>query len=165
MYIPVNLNEFLRLTFNSSVLAVFYTALGALVSFVMYYVFDEFNDEWKEKPNVYKFFDVILEICILAFVSFWSAYIIIGLPPILFVKEALDSLTDHYSSNLFYFFAVFIFLEDLTEKLKHLYIDVLGPAFDKIFPQYGSITNLSLSYTPLRKTDKVKTMHHHSNGV
>jgi hypothetical protein len=154
--IPMTLDEIFRLTFNSTIVALIYTALGALVSFMLYYIFDEYNDEWKEKPSFYKFLDVTLEISILALVSFWSSYIIITLPPILFVRQALDSLTDNYSSNLFYIFAVFIFLDDLTEKLKHLYNDVLGPVFDKIFPQYGSITDLSLSYTPLRKTDEVK---------
>jgi len=155
MVIPVSLNEMFRLTFNSAAVALIYTGLGALVSFFLYHIFDEYDDEWKKKSTFYKFRDVILELCILAFVAFWSSYIIIVLPPILHVRQALDTLTDNYSSNMFYMFAVFIFLDDLAEKLKYIYVENLGPFFENLLPKYGSITNLTLSYSS-RKTEDNK---------
>jgi len=155
MKIPLTYDEIYRLTFNSSAVALIYTFLGALVSFVLYHLFDEFNDEWRNQTTFYKFRDVILELCIMALVAFWSSYIIIVLPPILYVREVLDNLTDNYSSNIFYIFAIFIFLDDLTEKLKFLYLENLGPWFEEIFPKYGSISDFSLSYSP-RKTDHDK---------
>jgi hypothetical protein len=37
------------LSMNIAMLSVFYAFLGGVVSFAFHYLFDDFNDEWKEK--------------------------------------------------------------------------------------------------------------------
>ena len=149
----MNYDEMLRVTANSAFLAIFYTLLGVLVSFVLYHVFDEWNDDWKKKSVTYQLTDVSLEIAFLSFIAFWSAHIIEIAPPVIPVRKELDLLVDGYISGIFYVFAVFVFMDDLTEKLKHLYNTFLGKHFESIFPKYGSIVDLSLSYSPPRKTN------------
>ena len=138
---------------NAIFLAIFYTIFGALLSYVMYYLFNEFDDTWKEKTVFFQLADVGLEISILASVALWSTEIIKVAPPFLPVRKDLDLLVDNYISGIFFIFAVFVFMDQLTDKLKFLFNRILGPTFNKIFPQYGSIIDLSLSYSP-RKTDK-----------
>lgn len=150
--------EIIRVTINASLLAIFYTLLGVLVSFVLYYIFDEYDDKWKEHSIGFQLADVSLEISILSLVAFWSAHIIELAPPLLHVRKELDLLVDGYISGIFYVFAVFVFMNDLTEKLKFIFDTSLGNHFTKIFPQYGSIIDLSLSYTPPRKTNETKTV-------
>jgi hypothetical protein len=154
----MTLNELLRVTVNVSALALIYTFIGALASFIIYHIVDEYNDDWKKQTLFYKMRDVVIELSIIAFIAFWSSYLIIIFPQILYVRPPLDDLIDNYGSNIFYLFAIFIFLDGLTEKLKFLYNEYLGPSFEKIFPQYGSITNLTLSYYP-RKTDQNNSTH------
>jgi len=149
----MNYGEMFRVTANSAFLAIFYTLLGVLVSFVLYHVFDEWNDDWKKKSLTYQLTDVSLEIAFLSFIAFWSAHIIEIAPPVIPVRKELDLLVDGYISGIFYVFAVFVFMDDLTEKLKHLYNTFLGKHFESIFPKYGSIVDLSLSYSPPRKTN------------
>ncbi|NDB81197.1 MAG: hypothetical protein EB127_00385 [Alphaproteobacteria bacterium] len=139
---------------NAILLAIFYTIFGALLSYAMYHLFNEFDDEWKQKTILFQITDVTLEVSILASVAFWTSEIINVAPPFLPVRRELDNLVDSYISGIFFIFAVFVFMDQLTEKLKYLFARILGPTFNKIFPQYGSIVDLSLSYSPPRKTDK-----------
>ena len=135
---------------------IFYTLLGVLVSYVLYYLFDEYNEEWQKSPTWYKILDVSVEISLLSIISFWSAQLIEIYPPVFPVRKSLDVLVDSFISGIFYIFAIFIFMDSLTDKLKHLYEDTVGPHFNKIFPQHGSLINLSLSYSPSKKTEKHK---------
>ena len=150
----MNGKETLYVSLNAALLAIFYTLLGVLVSYVLYYLFDEYNEEWQKSPTWYKILDVSVEISLLSIISFWSAQLIEIYPPVFPVRKSLDVLVDGYISGIFYIFAIFIFMDSLTEKLKHLYEDTVGPHFNKIFPQHGSLLNLSLSYTPSKKTEK-----------
>lgn len=156
--LKMNYSETARVTANAALLAIFYTLLGVLVSFVLYHLFDEFNDDWKKRSTLFQVADVSLEISLLSVIAFWSAHIIEVAPPVFFVRKTLDLLVDGYISGIFYIFAVFIFMDDLTEKLKYLYNESLGTHFANIFPQYGSILDLSLSYKPIRKTNESKTV-------
>ena len=148
--------ETLYVSLNSALLAIFYTLLGVLVSYVLYYLFDEYNEEWQKSPTWYKILDVSVEISLLSIISFWSAQLIEIYPPVFPVRKSLDVLVDSFISGIFYIFAIFIFMDSLTDKLKHLYEDTVGPHFNKIFPQHGSLINLSLSYSPSKKTEKHK---------
>jgi len=140
---------------NIIILALFYTLFGAVLSYTMYHLFDEFDEHWRNSSTVFQLTDVSLEISILATIAFWSSQIINYTPPMLPVRKELDSLVDNYISGMFFLFAIFVFMDDLTEKLKYLFYKILGPYFNTIFPQYGSIVDLTLSYKP-RKTDKTK---------
>lgn len=108
-----------------------------------------------EKRSInYKLLDVSLEISLLSIIAFWSGLIIELAPPLFPVRKELDTLVDNYISGIFYIFAVFLFMESLTNKLKFLFHELLEPYFSKIFPRYGSIIDLSLSYSPIEKTEK-----------
>jgi hypothetical protein len=152
----MNWKETALVTLNAALLAIFYTLLGVLVSFVLYYLFDEFNDEWESQTLLYRLTDVSLEISLLYMIAFWSAHVIEIAPPIFAVRKELDILVDSYISGIFYVFAVFVFMNDLTDKLKSLFEVHLGEVFKDLFPKHGSIVDLSLSYTP-KKTDKQKS--------
>jgi hypothetical protein len=142
-------------TMNSAVLAMFYTLLGVFVSYVLYHLFDSYDDVWiKERSTTFKIVDVSLEVSILAVVAFWSAHYIKIAAPFFPVRRELDTLVDGYISGIFYIFAIFVFMDELTEKLKHLFHELFNAPFSKYFPQHGSIVDMSLSYTPLpKKTD------------
>jgi hypothetical protein len=151
--VRINRNEILSVSINAGVLAVLYTMFGALISFIMYHIFDEFDDEWKERSELYKITDIVVEVVIIAIVAFWSAHFVELLPPFMSVRKELDSLVDGYISGIFFIFAMFLFLDELTEKLKYIHHIYLGPHVGKILPQHGSIIDFSLSYTPPTKTE------------
>ena len=140
---------------NIIILALFYTLFGAVLSYMMYHLFDEFDEHWRNRSTVFQLTDVGIEISILATIAFWSSQLTDYLPPFLPVRKELDSLVDNYISGMFFLFSIFVFMDDLKEKLKYLFHKILGPYFNTIFPQYGSIVDLTLSYKP-RKTDKTK---------
>ena len=57
-------------------------------------------------------------------------------------------------------FTIFLFMNDLSSKLTYIYNEHLGKHFDWIFPNSGSILDLSLSYTKKpRKTDETSLKH------
>jgi hypothetical protein len=140
-------------SFNVVLLAVFYTLLGGTISFLFYYLFDEHNEEWETQTLFYKILDVFIEIAFISLLAFWMIWFIRDAPPILPVSKELDSFADTYISGIFFTYSMFIFLDDLGKKLKHLYIQSFGTHFDKIMPTFGSLVNLSLSYTPKPKTN------------
>ena len=137
-------------TFNAGILAIGYTLLGVVVSFLLYYFFDEFNEEWKKRSWEYKFLDVFLEISLLSIIAFWSAHIIQLAPPFVPVRKALDVLVDSYISGIFFIFAVFVFMDGLTDKLKFIFTELFGEHFDKYLPSNGL---LSYFFPPNLKTN------------
>jgi hypothetical protein len=142
--------EVLAVTLNASILAVMYTIFGGLVSYVFYHVFDEFDENWKKKSLFFKIADVTIEISIVAIIAFWSSRFTERLPAFFPVRKELDRLVDGYISGIFYIFAIFLFMDQLTDKLKYLHEENLGTHFEKLLPQHGSLIDLSLSYTPKR---------------
>lgn len=155
--VRIKSSEFFSINVNIIVLAIFYTLFGAILSYILYYIFDEYNDDWKKKSLGFQLADVGIELSVIATVAFWSSEIIKAFPPFLHVRKELDTLVDEYISGIFFIFAVFVFMDQLTDKLKFLFEKNLAPLFNKLFPQFGSIVNLTLSYSP-RKTDKDKPM-------
>ena len=153
----MNVYEVVGVTINIGFLAIIYTILGGLVSYVFYYLIDEFDEDWKKKSVLFKVSDVSIELAIIGITTFWVSMLIEKLPQIVPLKKKLDTLVDGYMSGVFFLFAIFIFIDSLTDKIKFLYDEHVGPSADVIFPQYGSIIDLSLSYTPKRTDlDKLK---------
>ena len=58
------------------------------------------------------------------------------------VHKVLDKEVDTYISGLFFAFAMFLFLGDLTEKIKHLYEGFLKSRFIRVFPENWSIMKM-----------------------
>ena len=156
----------LALSANIAVLAIFYTFLGGFISFIFYYIFDEYgpvdepprNKEWENIPTWFQIFDVCVEVVIIALISFWVTFLINTSTPVFPIRNDLSSYVDTYTTGMFFMYTVFLFTTDLTNKLTFLYNNLLGKHFDFIFPQHGSILDLSLSYTPSRKTNESKTV-------
>jgi hypothetical protein len=146
-----------RVTGNIAIFSVFYTIAGALLSYVLYYLFDVYNDknkEWEDKGLSYQVFDVSLEIAIIGIVAFWLVYSINVSAPIIPVRRGLENFVDSYTAGLFFMFAMFIFLGDLTNKLKYIFDTFLGSYFDTIFPEEGSILDGTLRYSKKQKEGK-----------
>lgn len=152
--------ELVAVTINSGLLAIIYTILGGIVSFVFYQVFDEFNNDWKKRSLLFQFTDISIELSIIGIITFWSSHIIEKLSSIIPVRKELDLLVDGYISGIFFIFAIFLFMDSLTDKIKYLYEKYLGKHAENIFPQYGSIVDFSLSYTPPKRTEDFKLFYH-----
>jgi len=140
-------------TLNAAILAVAYTIIGVVLSFVLHYLFDEYNENWKKRSTLYQVADVSVEISLLSVIAFWSIHVIEISPPFIPVRKQLDLLVDGYISGIFYIFAVFVFMDDLTDKLKYIFKKNISPIFEITFPTHGSIVDMNLSYGS-RKTDK-----------
>lgn len=142
-------SDAIKLSLNIAILSVFYCFIGSLLSYVLYYIFDEYNPderEWENKSIIYQLSDVSLEIVILALVSFWLVFMINTSAPIIPVPQHFAGFVDTYTTGLFFMYAIFIFLSDLTNKLKYLYETYLANRFDKAFPNRGSLIDMSIHY-------------------
>lgn len=136
-----------NLSLNIAILSVFYAFLGAVVSFIFHYFFDDFTDEWKKKSTAFQLFDISVEIALLALVAFWSVFTINTSAPIFPVRAAMASYVDAYTSGMFFIYAIFLFMDDLSHKIQYLYDTHLDGPIRALFPTYGSILDLSLRYT------------------
>ena len=154
----IKLNESVALSANIGILAVFFTFMGGIVSFIFYYLFDEYgpddkpprNIEWEKHSTLRKLADITLEVVCIGLVSFWLTYFVNSTAPIFPVRSDLAAYVDTYTTGMFFMYTVFLFANDLTSKLKYVYNEHLGLHFDKLFPNSGSILDLNLSY----KTEK-----------
>jgi len=108
-------------TLNICILAVFYTLIGLLISVLLYHLFDDCDDTWKSENVGYQLGDIFSELGIIGSVAFWTTYIIRDYAPIFPVSKSMDILIDTYVSGLFFAFAMFLFLEQLSLKIKYLY--------------------------------------------
>jgi len=142
--------EVIAVTCNAALLAIMYTALGGVISYLFYHLFDEFDEKWEKRSLMFQVADVLIEIAIVAIIAFWSSHFTERLPPFIPVRKPLDALVDGYISGIFFIFAIFLFMDQLSDKVKFLYEEYLGAHAQSILPTHGSIVDLSLSYS---KTD------------
>jgi hypothetical protein len=146
----------LFLSLNVGILAIFYTVLGGVLSYIMHHLFDEFDKDWKYKSLSYQMFDVCVELVLIGLVAFWTIFYIRDAPPVFPVSKEMDSFVDSYVSGIFFSFSLFLFFGDLESKIKYLYEKAVDPIVKKNFPTKGSILDGSLTYES-RKTDKSKS--------
>jgi magnesium-transporting ATPase (P-type) len=148
----INTKDALALSGNIVILSVFYCFVGSMLSYVLYYLFDEYdpNDkrglEWEKRTTFYQIADVSTEIAIIALVSFWLVFTINTSAPIIPVPTHFAAFVDTYTTGMFFMYSVFIFLSDLTSKLKYLYETHLANRFSRVFPNKGSLLDMSLHY-------------------
>lgn len=142
----------ISLSANIVLLSIFYCFIGGLVSYALYYLFDEYNPEdklgleWEKKGVLYQVADVCLEIGIIGLVSFWLVFVINTSAPIIPVPVNFAPFVDTYTTGMFFIYAIFIFMDDLTNKLRYLYESHFETKFSRLFPNEGSILDLSLRY-------------------
>lgn len=139
----------LALSGNIVVLSVFYAFVGSMLSFVLYYLFDDYNPDeklglkWEKRSVFYQVGDVACEIAIIALVSFWLVFTINTSAPIFPVPQHLAAFVDTYTTGMFFMYSVFIFMSDLTSKMKYLFKTHLAHRFDTVFPEDGVFATLS----------------------
>jgi len=147
-------NESFAITANASILAVIHTAYGAFISYLFYYFFDEFDDKWKSRSQLYKLADVVLEIMLIAVFGYWASELTERIPSFFKVSYKNELAVDSWVSGIFFVIALFLFLDELTEKLKYIQNYYFENIFSKLLPQYGSLIDMNLSYTPITEDDK-----------
>ena len=135
--------EAIGVTLNTGILSIFYTALGGIISYILYFFVDKHDADWEKKSTWYQVGDVTLQLSIVGTIAFWVTYLIREAAPIFPVSKDLDALVDTYISGVFFAYAVFLFIEHLNTKVKFLYHKMFDHHMEKMFP--------------LRKTDKKKT--------
>jgi hypothetical protein len=118
--------EFLAVSFNVGLLAIFYTVFGGLFSYGLYFFVDVHDCVWETQSLWYKLYDTGLELVIIGLFAFWPMYYINKAPPVIPVSREMDQLVDTYISGIFFVYAMFIFLDDLASKIKSLYKTILG---------------------------------------
>jgi len=146
--------ENLAVTGNAAILAILHTAYGAFISYLFYYLFDEFDEQWKNRSDLYKMTDVMVEIMLIATFGYWASEATLLIPPVFPTSKANEIAVDLWVSGIFFVIALFLFLDGLTDKLKYLQNHFFEDTFSTWLPQYGSIVDLNLSYTPVTEDEK-----------
>ena len=136
-----------NLSLNIAVLSIFYAFLGGVVSFVFHYLFDEFTDDWKNKSTLFQLYDIAVEVSLLALIAFWTVFTINTSAPIFPVRREMAAFVDTYTSGMFFIYAIFLFMNDLGEKLKYMYEKFMDKPFKRVVPTVGSILDFSLRYS------------------
>ena len=108
-------------TLNITILAIFYTIVGLLLSIILYHLFDDCDADWKKEHLGYQLGDIGLELGIIGTIAFWTTEITRKWAPIFPVAKSLDIKIDIYVSSLFFAYAMFLFLDELSQKVKFLY--------------------------------------------
>ena len=138
----MKLEEIIGVTLNTSILAIFYTVIGGVISYVLSLLETPF-DEWKKSSTAFKIGTVALELSIIGSIGFWITYTIREAAPIFPVSKELDHIVDTYIGGVFFAYAMFLFIQTLDDKIKYLYREYLDKHIEKMFPS--------------RKTDKNKS--------
>jgi hypothetical protein len=141
--------KYFHVSLNIAILAIFYTVLGGVLSYIIHIFFDDHDELWEKKSILFKFFDVAVELILIGIVAFWLVFHIRDAPPIFAVSKSLDELTDTYISGVFFSFSLFLFFEDLGSKIKYLYKQIVDPVVKKYVPTKGSILDLSLKFVKI----------------
>jgi len=124
--VPSVKGHVLNLTLNLVCIAIFYVFLGGLLSWIMWRIFPQFNEQWEKQSNMYQLADVSMEISIIVIVAFWTTYFVNSFIPILPVTSVLEGYLESFGAQMVFIYAVFVFLDTLDDKLKHVFNDFFG---------------------------------------
>ena len=149
-------SEHFAVTGNAAILAVIHTVYGAFISYLFFYLFDEFDDSWKARSKLYQLTDITVEIMLIAMFGYWASEATLLIPPIFPTSKAKEIAVDGWVSGIFFVIALFLFLDGLNEKLKFMQNYYFEKLFNSWLPPYGSIIDLTLSYEPVTEEDKKK---------
>ena len=124
--IPSVKGHIFNVTVNLIFIAIFYVFLGGLLSWCLWRVFPEYGPEWEKQSNLYQLLDVSAEISIIVILAFWTTYIVHSFIPVLPISTALEGYLESFGGQMILVYAVFVFLDTLDDKLKHVFHDFLG---------------------------------------
>lgn len=128
-------SEIVGVTLNTSILAVFYTSVGGIISYLLGIFVNEPMEDWKKYPMWYQVGSISLQLAIIGSLAFWITYVIREAAPIFPVRKELDELVDTYISGLFFAYAMFLFINYLDEKIQYVYHELLDRHVEKMFPR------------------------------
>jgi hypothetical protein len=106
---------------NIAILSLFYTAFGAFLSYLLKLVFYKYDEQWETYSLYFKVTEVSTQIIIIGVIAYWSMFLIEKAPPIFPVSKAFDKSVDTYISGMFFIYAIFLFFDHLSNKIKHIY--------------------------------------------
>jgi hypothetical protein len=124
--LPSVKGQVFNLTVNLVCIAIFYMFLGVLLSWCLWYVFPKYGPEWEKQNNIYQLIDVSVEVSIIVVSTFWITYMVHSIIPVLPITRDLESYIESFGGQIIFVYAVFVFLEGLDDKLRHVYHDFLG---------------------------------------
>ena len=116
------------LTINLILLAIFYVVIGFLVSYGIGLFFPDYTEEWKKEPLWLRLADVTAEVALLVVASFWVTYFARFVIPVIPLKPSLEHYLEQYAGNTMFVYAIFIFFNDLSDKLIYLFQGEPRPA-------------------------------------
>ena len=124
--IPSVKGHIFNLTINLIFMSIFYVFLGGLLSWSMWRVFPDFDEKWEKQSNLYQLTDVCAEVSVIIIVCFWVTYYVNSLIPVLPVTSPLEVYLESFGGQTMFIYAVFVFLNTLDDKLKHVFHDFFG---------------------------------------
>lgn len=124
--IPSVKGHIFNLTINLIFMSIFYVFLGGLLSWSMWRVFPDFDENWEKQSNLYQLADVCAEVSVIIIVCFWVTYYVNSLIPVLPVTSPLEVYLESFGGQTMFIYAVFVFLNTLDDKLKHVFHDFFG---------------------------------------
>ncbi len=124
--IPSVKGHVLNLTLNLVFVAIFYIFLGAAVSYALRSLAPTYDAEWEALPNAVQAADVAIEISVIVLVAFWLTYVVHRWIPVVPVSPALEHYIESFGGQMVFLYAVFLFMETLDDKLKHVFQDIFG---------------------------------------
>jgi amino acid transporter len=118
----------IALTINLILLSIFYVVIGFLVSYLIGLFFPDYSEEWKKEPLWLRTADVTAEVSLLVVASFWVTYFARLVIPVIPLKPSLEHYLEQYAGNTMFVYAIFIFFDDLSDKLIFLFQGEPRPA-------------------------------------
>jgi hypothetical protein len=92
----------------------------------MWRMFPKFDADWEKQSNLYQLTDVAVEISLIVIVLFWITYIVNSFVPVIHMSQGLESYLESFGGQTMFIYAVFVFLDTLDDKLRHVYHDFFG---------------------------------------
>jgi len=125
-HIPSVKGHVINLTGNLIFVGIFYVFLGGAISYLLKNLFPKFDEHWERLPNLIQLLDVSVEISIIVLIAFWLTYFVHSWIPVLPVSSALEHYIESFGGQMIFVYAVFIFMENLDDKLMHVFQDIFG---------------------------------------
>jgi hypothetical protein len=107
-------------------MSIFYVFLGALLSWSMWRIFPDFDENWEKQSNLYQLADVCAEVSLIIIVCFWVTYFVNMFIPVLPVTSPLEVYLESFGGQTMFIYAVFLFLNTLDDKFRHVFHDFFG---------------------------------------
>ena len=129
-FLPPVGKHLLNVSLNLSLIAIVYVLSGAATARLIRLLFNRFNEAWTKESLIYQLGDVSLELSFLVVVSFWITYAIHFLLPVLPVDVRLEHFIELYGGRMVFVYTVFLFVQDLDDKLLFVYDRITGDDHD-----------------------------------